>query len=146
MSQMFVIDAKGLVAIAIIFHDKLTQSALYQMLESPRSISDKYLTTETSIMTAFSMVADFKEPKLTDALMRVVRYFFDLAVPSFSLETKPKAQIYQVYGDFVQGHGTTVPSYVLDTCFVAKKIYPGSQIIGMHTDFYSANNITVHPP
>jgi len=144
MSNIFVIDGIGLAGLAIIYHDKNKSHPLFQLFSTSGTLNKKYLTTESSIMAAFGMVADMNKPKLTEALKRVVRYFFDMTVPHFEIEYKNSAKLCQDYGTFVQGVGTKYPSHILDSAFLAIELYPGAVIVGKNSPFYNSEGVSVH--
>lgn len=144
MANLYVIDGFGLAALAIIYHDKAKDHALYHLFDQNSSVTSKYLTTEASIMAAFSMVSALKKPRLVDALKRVVRYFFDETVMHFAIEHKTSARICQDYGDFVSNFGANYPPHILDSAFLAAEMYPGAIIVGKASTFYNQEGITVH--
>ncbi|XOV78414.1 MAG: hypothetical protein ACFHVJ_15895 [Aestuariibacter sp.] len=144
MSNIYVIDGIGLAGLAIIYHDKNKSHPLFKLFSPSGSLNKKYITTEASIMAAFSMVADMKKPKLTEALKRVVRYFFDMTVLHFEIEYKDSAKLCQDYGTFVQGVGTQYSPYILDSGFLAVELYPGAVIVGKDSPFYRSEGVTVH--
>lgn len=144
MSNIYVIDGMGLAGLAIIYHDKNTSHSLFQLFSPGNSLNKKCITTESSIMAAFSIVADLNNPKLTEALKRVVRYFFDMTEPHFSIEYKDSAKLCQDYGTFVQGVGTEFPSYILDAAFLAIELFPGAVIVGKDSPFYKSGGVSVY--
>lgn len=143
MFNQFIIDGVGLAALAIIYHDKDTSHPLYELFSPASSVNNKYLTTEASIMAAFSMVADMNKPDLMDALKRVVRYFFDMAAPYFDIFFKDQVMLFQGYGTFVQAVGSQYPPHILDSAYLAAELYPGAIIVGRDTPFYKQHKIIV---
>ena len=143
MSNLFIIDGVGLAGLAIIYHNQDTSHPLYELFSPTGSVNKKYLTSEASIMAAFSMVADLNKPDLMVALKRVVKYLFDMTVPYFDIFYKDHVKFFQDYGTFVQAVGSQYAPHILDSAYLAADLYPGAIIVGRETPFYKHHKITV---
>ncbi|MGI2145058.1 hypothetical protein [Shewanella frigidimarina] len=144
MSNIYVIDGVGLTSLALIYHDKKTTHELFLMLTGQASSNNKYITTETSIMTAFCLSANSGKPKLVEALKRVMQHFFDEAARNFEVVRKKPVKILQDFGTFVYENGSDHSMHVLDAAFIAAEMYPGAIVIGKSSQLYSSNGITVY--
>lgn len=141
--RIFIIDAYGLVGIALIYHNQDRQHPLFAVLTAPDAAADKYVTTEAGITAAFAIAGELGNDELVEALKRVVRYFFVQGMTAFEILRFENARIAQDFGDFIKGYGTSVPLVIGTTAFICADIYPGSKIIGKNHPLYASLNLPV---